>query len=184
MKYIPEMIMVGSNAKNSGKTWLCTYLIEKFSKEFNVIGIKAKSLAGNDKPHFNEDIIEQNGFDIFEEKDFLSKSDTSKMLQAGAKRSFFVQTKVEFIAEAVEKLTSFFEEDSVIVCESNNLINHADPSLFLLCTSDNPTNVKSSYEELLKRADAVLKSDGTKFDFDIERIYFDNGNKKWKIKDK
>ncbi|MBN2893804.1 MAG: hypothetical protein JXL97_18180 [Bacteroidales bacterium] len=182
MKKIPKMIMIGSNARNSGKTWLCTYLIHKFSLNYNVIGIKAKTLySEKDMPHFNNEIIEKQGFDIFEEHEVSDKNDTSKMRLAGAKKALFLQTKIEKIQEAVAKLTEYFDDNSLIICESNNLIGEISPSLFLLCTSNNPINVKSNYQELEKKADLILKSDGEKFDFDIDRISFNEENQKWEL---
>lgn len=177
---IPKMIMVGSNAKNVGKTWLCTYLIEKFSKDFKVIAIKAKTLKDDfSMPHFNTKIIDKNGFDIYEEFEVSDRKDTTKMRLVGAKKAFFIQSKPEKLEIAISHLLEEIENADFVVCESNNLIDYIKPSLFLMCTTKNPAKQKKNSENLKLKADFVLNSDGQKFDFDIKKIKVDKINKSW-----
>jgi len=171
--------MIGSSAKNSGKTTLSTYLIANFSKRFEIIGLKAKiNYSSFADFHFNNDIIQKQGFDIYQETAKGLESDTSKMLLAGASQAFFLQAKFDFLNIAVENFKTKINNNSLIICESNSLVHFFKPDLFILIKSKNENNVKSNYEELKSKADLIIESDGFKFDFDINKINF---NEKWKI---
>lgn len=180
MYKVPQMIMIGSNAKNSGKTWLSTFLIKKFSQKYNLISLKAKFIySENDSIHIESPLFEENGFVIYEESVNDLETDTSKMLQAGSKKAYFLQSRIEVAQKAVDELVKLFEKDYLVVCESNTLINWLEPSLFVICSSLNAVNVKSDVDKMIQKAGLLIHFDGKKFDFAVENIYFSSETRKW-----
>ncbi len=88
---LPKLILITGNGRNVGKTSFATEIIRHLSESIDIIGIKVS-------PHIhdlNEDleiICKTQNFIVAEEKG-RSKKDSSLLLQAGAKRVFFIMAE-------------------------------------------------------------------------------------------
>ncbi len=164
----PNMILIAGNNRDVGKTYLACKLIKYLSECNDVIGIKIS-------PHFHEQETEQyticksEKFVIFDEK-VKSSKDSSLMLQAGAKRVFFIMAKQEHLEEAISNIRDQFA-DHLVVCESGGLSEIVQPGLFLF--------VKNSVEQirkkdLLKHTPIIVNNHKNVFDFDERCIGYEN----------
>ena len=127
------MILIGGNSRNCGKTTLACNIIGKLAKSHEVIGLKVTAMRpGEDHLHGNHDIENSSDFTIFEELDPLTHKDTSRMLQSGAKRVFYIQALDESIENRLLDFISKYSNKQPIVCESRSLRRLIKPSLFLM----------------------------------------------------
>ena len=98
MLSIPNMVLIGGNSRNSGKTTMACNIISKLSAAHEIVGLKVTAIRpGEDQFHGNHGVEETTGFSIFEELNASSHKDTSKMLMAGGPHFFFFSTKEKII---------------------------------------------------------------------------------------
>jgi len=174
----PHMLLIGSSARNIGKTHLATSIIRKNHSITDIIGLKITTIEEKAKtcPHGNEDCtvcseIEGN-YLIREEKDGSLEKDTSLLLKAGAKKVYWLIVLEDNLDEGACALLDVIPSDSVIVAESNRFRLAIQPGIFLMLI--NPQKkIKESANRVQKFADLIIKTDGKQFDYDIDNIgYF------------
>ena len=163
----PNFLLVAGDGRNVGKTHLACKIIEHLSTLTAVVGVKVS-------PHFhssetNNILFKTEDFIIAEEKEITQK-DSSLMLQAGAKRVFFVMAKPEIIAEAFLELDKHLPKGPVI-CESGGLHEIVEPGAFIFVKKKDSEIQKRQH---LKYAPEIVENDGTFFSFQPEKIDFQN----------
>lgn len=163
---LPRMLLISGNGRNVGKTFLACEFIRKFSEKNGVTGVKIS-------PHFHDTgnlpvKFKTEDFIILEENQ-LNKKDSSRMLQAGAKKVYFVLARQEHLKEAFSVLIEILPEGPV-VCESGGLRELVIPGVFLFVKKKGDAIVK---KHLLAYKPEIVNFNGNDFDFDINRIHFD-----------
>ena len=127
-KCFSNLILIAGDGRNVGKTFLACKIISHLSGSSDVIGIKISSHI-----HENETgdtiVCKNENFVIYDEKS-VSLKDSSLMLQAGAKRVFYIIAKQENLKEAFFAISDELKNHSV-VCESGGLLEIVQPWLFL-----------------------------------------------------
>jgi hypothetical protein len=93
---------------------------------------------------------------IIEEKDAAGKSDTSRFLAAGAKRSFWVRTEQGRLAEALPVLRRRLAQSENAIIESNSIVEFIQPDLYIVVLDPAVEDFKASARRLFERADAVI----------------------------
>jgi len=177
------MLMIGSARTNVGKTELACALIRKFSKSGNITGIKVTTIQEKNGqcPRGGEGCGVCSSLDgvycITEETDNSSDKDTARLLAAGASRVFWLRVLREHLPAGATALLDVIGPDAVSICESNSLRQVVEPGLFLMARSNDSKVWKSSAQEVRKYADRIVVSDGSGFDFDLDRIKLTDG--KW-----
>ncbi len=173
------MLIVAGTGRNVGKTSFVCYVIERISKTQDIISVKIS-------PHFHEIspteklISKSENYEIVEELDKDGAKDSSRMLNAGASRVFYVQTQNdEAIVEVIEALNSFWLSDMPIICESGGLRHFIDPGLFFVCKSKAQPEMKPHLKALESKVDQFVLFQGNEFDFEMGKLKFTN--KKWLI---
>ena len=149
MREIKNMIIVGSTAKNAGKTTLASKIIAKYSHRCDVYAIKISISEEGD--------ISDEKFEIMEEKNPNIGKDTSKFLAAGAKKSFLIRSTEKSILKAFDKVIKNIPKNSIIVCESTVLAKYISPALFILIKCEN-SNIKPIAKQVERYADIILKN--------------------------
>lgn len=182
---LDEMLMIGSAESNVGKTELACALLRKFSKSCNITGIKVTTIKDEDGP------CPRGGegcgvcsslegvYHITEELNRNSGKDTARLLAAGASRVFWLRVLKEHIQEGMTAVLEIIGKDAVSICESNSLREIVEPGLFLITRKSNSESWKNSARRVKKYADKVVSSDGSNFEFDLNRIKLINN--KWII---
>jgi len=93
---------------------------------------------------------------ITEEKDPAGRSDTSRFLSAGAKRSFWVRTEQGRLQEALPVLRRRLAESENAIIESNSIVEFIQPDLYITVLDPAVEDFKPSAKRLIERADAVI----------------------------
>jgi len=177
------MLMIGSAGSNIGKTELACRIIRKFSCCAEITGIKVTTILKKDGRCPRGGIgcgvcssLEGN-YCITEEKDVLHGKDTAKMLNAGAKRVFWLRVLKDHLDEGLTALLNCIGDKAVSVCESNSLRLVAEPGLFFVVRKKGSHAIKTSCENVIGFADRVVLSGKSDFDIDLNHIRLVDG--KW-----
>lgn len=93
---------------------------------------------------------------VSEEKNRSAESDTSRFLVAGAAHSWWVRTKQGHLAEAMPHIREILATTENAIIESNSILRFLKPDLYLTVLDPATTDFKSSAQQFLDRADAVL----------------------------
>ncbi len=176
---IPQMLLIAGSGRNTGKTTFACNILRKFSHDHSIIALKIT-------PHFHKNvqsgkvIISADNLYIAEETSHLTGKDSSLMLQAGAKQSYFIMTSDENLPDALQIIGELLPSCSMIVCESGGLRAHVIPGLFFLMSSPKTEAIKPATEKLKLLADRVVIFDGENIDFDLNSIEI--ADNRWKLK--
>jgi len=95
-----------------------------------------------------------------EEKDPAGRSDTSRFLAAGARRSFWVRTEQGQLGEALSVLRRRLAESENAIIESNSILEFIQPDLYITVLDPAVEDFKTSALRLFERADAVVLPEG------------------------
>jgi hypothetical protein len=164
------MLLVSGSGQNTGKTTLVCRMIELFSPQLSIAGIKITH-------HFHPltyempMIADNEYFKIFEEIRKDQPKDSSRMLNAGAARVFFVISEKEKPGEAIKELLKYLQEGVALICESGGLTEYIQPGLHL-----HVTNKKI----VIRGSDPAGNDHDFSFKPENERITFENNS--WKLK--
>jgi len=93
---------------------------------------------------------------ITEERDAAGESDTSRFLAAGAKKVFWVRTQQGRLAEAMPALRERLAGAEHVILESNSVLRFLRPDLYVTVLDPATADFKTSAQEFLDRADAVI----------------------------
>jgi hypothetical protein len=93
---------------------------------------------------------------VTEEKDRSDESDTSRFLVAGADHSWWIRTEQGRLAEAMPRVRQILASTENAIIESNSVLRFLKPDLYLTVLDPATADFKSSAQEFLDRADAVL----------------------------
>lgn len=131
---IPNLLIIAGTGTKAGKTTLACRLIEQFKDQ----GITAIKIT----PHFHETtpglvpLSEKNGYAIYEENNSKTFKDTSRMLNAGAKKVYFAKVWDDRLPEVFNEIIKEVPANVPVICESPALRNFVEPGLFVIISSD------------------------------------------------
>lgn len=173
-----ELLLIAGSGRNSGKTTMACAIIGNVSRYQPTIGIKIT-------PHFHEDslsgkiLVNRRELVIQEETQIDSGKDSSRMLQAGAEKVYFVMAKDEQLIKAMEAIQTLNTDHLPVVCESGGLIHFFKPGLFLMMSAEVRNDHKPNGGVLEALADLRIDFDGIRPNYPAETInYLSN---KWQI---
>lgn len=156
-----QLIIIGGSGRNVGKTTLATSIITKISPSIPVIGLKVSTFkSGDEKFHGNHSSLLPDTYRINIETGANPLKDTAKMIFAGAKNAYFIETTDSKVFQAYnEFLNSYYTPGLPIVCESQSLRKHVKPGLFILIIDS--ANSKKFSEDYINLADYVCYSESS-----------------------
>jgi len=170
-KSLWRLIVVGGHTRSIGKTQLVCDVIRAFPR--------AEWMAGK-ITQYGHGVCAQNGencdcapTDHVCALDWETRADTgtdsSRFLEAGAKRSFWLRTKQGYLAEGLPLLRKALEEVSreeenrattekpfAVIVESNSLMQFVKPSLYFAVIDPMKDDFKESAQMALDRAHALV----------------------------
>ena len=97
---------------------------------------------------------------VSEERERGTGTDSSRYLDAGAVRSFWVRTRMGQLSEAMPRLRKEFERSENVIVESNSLLRFLKPDVYLSVLDDSSSDFKESAKRYLDRADALVVDGG------------------------
>lgn len=184
---VPGMLLLGSAARNSGKTELACLIIGRMRAEAEIIGLKVTTVHNQNGlcPRGGEGcgVCSSLGgkYHISEETDLHSGKDTSRLLAAGAVKVYWLRSMHRHLREGIENLLDMIEADAVTVTESNSISRFVDPGLFLMVRENGSLEIKSSAQAALPYVDRTVFSDGRNFDLDVNHLAIFAG--KWILRE-
>lgn len=178
LKYLPKLLLITGNGKNVGKTTLCTRIIDRQKEKYDFIAVKISTHFHDYLPD-DKLLYKSDELIIIEELKHNTGKDSSKMLDAGAKRVFFIMVKDENLKFAFNELIKIVGKKYPMIVESTSLRGIVKPSLFVVIKNIRTKNVKKYLKPFLNYIDVNIVYDGEKFNFDDSRIKF-NG-KEWQL---
>lgn len=176
---IPEMLLIAGTGRNTGKTTFACNILRKFSRDHSIISLKIS-------PHFHKNvpggniIVNRDNIYIAEETDETSGKDSSLMLQAGARQSYFIMAEDVHLDFVVQSMKYFVPFGSLLLCESGGLRSHVVPGLFFMMDGKEAGIAKPSTEKLKLLADRVITLDDENIDFDLNSIEI--ADNRWYLK--
>jgi hypothetical protein len=158
------IVVVGGHSRSVGKTSVAAGLIAALRK-YDWTAVKITQYghgvcSTNGEPC--DCATADHAWAISEEKDRTGESDTSRFLLAGAARSVWVRTEQGRLAEAMPALRQRIEKSGYVIFESNSVMKFLRPDLYLTVLDPETEDFKSSAQEFLDRAGAVILHDHAK----------------------
>ena len=173
--------MVGAVGRGAGKTKFACLLINRFSSQCNIIGIKVTAIEdaniGCPRGESGCSVCSslEGHYYITEETDSQADKDTCRMLASGASQVFWLRALKTHIEEGAAALLDIIGDDAVSVCESNSLRHVVEPGLFVLVKSCDTENYKASAKDVAQYADRIILFDGNEFDINLDEIELVDG---------
>jgi molybdenum cofactor guanylyltransferase len=183
----PGMIMVGAAEQNAGKTTFACRLIRRFTAQRPVVGVKVTTIVARDgecprgKQGCGVCTSLKHDFEITQELDGPPGKDTTRMLEAGAERVYWLRTMAAHLPRAAAALARTLGPDALTVCESNSLRQAARPDLFIMARQKHSPRFKPSARRVRDRADREVLFDGSEHDLDTDSITVDDG--RWVLRE-
>jgi hypothetical protein len=152
------MVVIGGHSRSVGKTSVVAGLISALS-HYDWTAVKITQYghgvcSANGAPC--DCVTADHAWAISEEKSRDGESDTSRFLVAGAVRSLWVRTEQGRLAEAMPALRQRLEPSRNVIIESNSVLKFLRPDLYLTVLDPGTEDFKTSAQEFLDRADAVI----------------------------
>ncbi len=155
------IVVVGGHSRNIGKTSVVVNIIRSLSEygwtavkvtQFGhgICSINGKSCAC---------AIEEHPFAIQEERNREGRTDSSRFLLAGARRSLWVRTKQGMLWWAIPQLRLTLAADRNVILESNSIMQYLKPDLYLMVLDYTNEDFKDSAQRYMDFADAYLVVD-------------------------
>ncbi|MEI6173635.1 MAG: hypothetical protein WCR01_07765 [Bacteroidota bacterium] len=153
-KSFPQFIIISGSGKKVGKTYLAVNLIRSFSGKFPLLALKIS-------PHLHDSlgnsgmVAASAGIRIFQDMEPHRKN-SGKFLEAGAARSFFMETDDEHLAEAFERfMKECNPQNEPVIIESGALGHLIQPGLLIFINSP-PELTREVKLKTMNMADLVL----------------------------
>ncbi len=160
-----KLIIVGGATRNVGKTSYVMALIKRYCTDYQVVGLKIKTLRNGDEAFHGTNHSPLIGdYKIARETNIWGQEDTSKMLQSGAKQAFKIKTYHHSLAEAFSEFLTKISDDSLLIIESNALREIVRPDIFIMIKHKKSDEMKPAALAVEKLADIIVLSDGFIFD--------------------
>lgn len=155
-----KSVVIGGHSRNIGKTSLAAALI-RATRELSWTALKITqfghgvcSTSGKSCHCAVDDATHP--FAIDQETDAEGRSDTSRLLRAGAAEVYWVRTPAGRLGEAMPALRELLAGREFILFESNRILQFWKPDLYLPVLRFDTADFKSSSRLYLSRADAYV----------------------------
>lgn len=173
---LPGWLVIGATGRNSGKSDLACAVIARLHGAHRIVGVKVTTISGDETacPRGGEGCGACSGlegeFDIREESGSQPGKDTTRMLEAGARRAFWVRCLSGGMRAALAALSPRLGHGTLVVAESNSLVEEAKPDLFLMVSPAGAIAVKPTARAVLPFAQRIVDSRDRAFDLDLRHL--------------
>ena len=152
------VVVVGGHSRSVGKTSVVASLIARLPQR-NWTACKITQFghgfcSANGEPC--DCATDEHTIAISAERDPDSGTDTARFLQAGARKSLWVRTRIGRLADAMPRIRQEISAAENVIFESNSLLQFLRPDLYLSVLDYGTADFKESARLFLDRADAVL----------------------------
>lgn len=151
-------VVVGGHSRNIGKTALAAGIVAAFP-DLGWFAVKITQY-GHGVCSINGRACgcaaEEHSYAVMEETSRDGRTDSSRFLAAGARRALWVRTKQGQLRRAMPELWPFLSSEPFVIIESNSILDHIRPDLYLVVLEFGNPDFKESARRFLNRADAVV----------------------------
>ncbi len=155
-----NILLIAGDGRNVGKTSFVVSIIRKF-KDKKIHAVKVSPhfhpLQKNDKILFSGD-----HYQILEEFSKERAKDSSRFLEAGAEKVFYIQVKDYQLMMSFQKVFSLIPKGMPIVAEAGGLVRFLKPGLFIFMESNEQgtknRQVKSGADLIVNLRDARVQT--------------------------
>jgi hypothetical protein len=153
-----KTVVVGGHTRNIGKTGVMAGIIQELAGlgwtavKITQYGHGVCSLDG--KPCGCEP--KEHPFVLREERDPNRRTDTSRFLQAGARRSLWLRVRQGCLADGLPLLEQALKDDPWVIIESNSLLEFLRPDIYLFVLDSSRSDFKTSALRFIAEADACV----------------------------
>ena len=163
MEILDQVLMIGGNARKSGKTTLICRILEAFGRHQRIAAVKAALY--DDAVDFARHHPEANpsGYQEIQEVDPSVSKDSGKYLASGAAESWFFAALPDSQEQVVRQIASIHQRNDLVIVESNTLRKKFTPGLFVMLHHKDRV-VKESAQELQHLVDFALETGSDEFE--------------------
>ncbi|HBS85774.1 MAG: hypothetical protein A2W91_13270 [Bacteroidetes bacterium GWF2_38_335] len=162
-----NILLVSGTGRNVGKTTFVRSVIRNFSKH-GIVAVKITPHFHNGDP--GEILLQNEKFIIAREHRTETGKDSSKFLDEGAEKVYFIQVLDNHLPEAFFEFLKIEKENPLMVIESGGLRNVLIPGIFCLIT-DGKGNKNNHFTEM---ADMLVVNE-KKQNIDLKGILVKSG---------
>ena len=179
METIGNILMIGGNARKSGKTTLICRLLEAFGNQYKIAAIKVALYddAGDFGEHHPQALPA--GYQEVRETDPTVVKDSGKYLASGASESWFFAALPQSEKRVTDQIREISKRADLVILESNTLRKKIKPGRFVLVNHPG-RDTKKSARELASLVDYTL--DTGSFEFTNVHQFIGIEDKSWSLK--
>jgi len=183
MIHAPNILLIGSAGRNSGKTTFACALLRRLSASHGIVAAKVTTIRerGGACPRGGEGCGVCAALDgkycITEETSPGGTKDTQRLLAAGASKVYWLRVMSEYLEEGAQTLLELVGSHCPVICESNSLRTVVQPGAFLLFRHRDQQEIKASARAVRQHVDRTVYWDG--FHFDLEPSVVNVVNAEW-----
>jgi len=139
---LPNLLLIAGSGQNTGKTTLACHILQKFSNDFDLIGLKTS-------PHFHlpteglQPVKITRNYKIYRELNPNTSKDSSRMLRAGALRVYLFMVTDIGLNPCFKWFLKNEYSGMPIVCESTSLAERVESGLTFYLENKNKKGGKS-----------------------------------------
>jgi shikimate kinase len=158
---VANLLLIGSTARNSGKTTLAVELAKRLAGDVSLVALKVTRISdeGGGCPHGEQGcgLCEhfKGNFCLERETDSSSGKDTSLLLESGLRQVYWLRAREEALADGYNAFVSKVGSDCLIIAESNSLRKYVQPLVFIMIVGGS-SRIKTSARAVLEQADLVI----------------------------
>jgi hypothetical protein len=151
-------VIIGGHSRNIGKTSVMAELIRRVRPpKWTAVKI---TQYGHDVCSLDGEPCScdpgEHGFVLTEEHDRKGRADTQRFLRAGARRSLWLRVRDGQLHRAIPALLRTLRRDEWVMIESNSILGHINPALYLFILDPSRSDFKASARKYLERADGLV----------------------------
>lgn len=177
----PNILMIGSEGRNSGKTLFACRLVEKVAREHAIVAAKVTPIQARDGlcPRGGQGCgvcaSLEGRYEITEELVADSRKDTQRLLAARARKVYWLRVMRENLEEGAAALLQVIGDGTPAVVESNTLRLVVEPGLFLMFRHRDAAPAKASARSVETYVDRFVRFDGFNFDLELTGVSLRGG---------
>ena len=182
-----NFLIIGSTGRNTGKTVFACRIIKKHSTQKEIIGVKVIPVDKNEENcHRGIDTCGLcdsliGDYEIIEEMTIDSSKDTSRMLKAGAIKTYLLLVNRNSLEKGIKALLKILPVEAFIIIESNSIRNVIEPGLFIVIKEFKNDSVKQSCAKVIEFADKIIEFNNMDWDFNPDKVSIQKES--WVIKE-
>jgi len=155
-----RLVVVGGHSRNIGKTSVAAAIVAATSElgwtAFKLTQHTHEIGAADLDPGAGRTEEALRSHSITRELNRDERTDTSRLLAAGARECYWVQAREGRLGEAIPEIVRIAESKRYVIMESNSVLRFLLPDLYLVVLDGTTADFKRSAREYLDRASAFV----------------------------